>query len=98
MIGTGYVGLVTGACLSFTGHRVTCVDSDDRKIALLRAGQAPFYEPHLTELIALAKERGGLDFVTDLRGPVADSDVVFIAVELLHCLMALRPAISGDGR
>jgi UDPglucose 6-dehydrogenase len=56
------------------------VDSDDRKIALLRAGQAPFYEPYLTELIALAKERGGLDFVTDLRGPVAESEVIFIAV------------------
>jgi UDPglucose 6-dehydrogenase len=80
VIGTGYVGLVTGACLSFAGHRVTCVDSDDRKIATLRAGQVPFYEPHLAELIALAKERGGIDFVTDLRDPVAASEVIFIAV------------------
>src|SRR6202035_3577776 len=54
--------------------------SDDRKIATLRAGQVPFYEPHLAELIALAKERGGIDFVTDLREPVAASEVIFIAV------------------
>jgi UDPglucose 6-dehydrogenase len=80
VIGTGYVGLVTGACLSFAGHQVTCVDSDEAKIATLRAGHVPFYEPYLADLIALAKERGGIDFVTDLRGPVASSEVIFIAV------------------
>src|SRR5947209_11816870 len=80
VIGTGYVGLVTGACLSFIGHRVTCVDSDEAKVATLRAGEVPFYEPYLAELIALAKERGGIDFETDLRGPVAESEVIFIAV------------------
>src|SRR5208283_5726240 len=78
--GTGYVGLVTGACLSFVGHRVTCVDSDAGKIATLRAGQVPFYEPHLADLIALARKRGGIDFGTDLRSPVAASEVIFIAV------------------
>src|SRR5271165_2931693 len=80
VIGTGYVGLVTGACLSFVGHRVTCVDSDAGKIATLRAGQVPFYEPHLADLIALARKRGGIDFGTDLRSPVAASEVIFIAV------------------
>src|SRR3989442_9798450 len=80
VIGTGYVGLVTGACLSFVGHRVTCVDSDERKIDALRAGQVPIYEPHLVELIAMAKERGGLDFATDLPDPVAASEGIFIAV------------------
>lgn len=80
VIGTGYVGLVTGACLSFVGHRVTCVDSDEGKIATLRAGQVPFFEPHLADLLALAHERGGIDFVTDLQGPVAASEVIFLAV------------------
>src|SRR4051794_17092116 len=80
VIGTGYVGLVTGACLSFVGHRVTCVDSDEAKIATLRAGQVPFYEPHLAELIALAQAGGGIDFATDLRGPVTESEIIFIAV------------------
>src|SRR6266568_1329192 len=80
VIGTGYVGLVTGACLSFVGHRVTCVDSDARKVAGLIAGQVPIYEPYLVELIALAKERGGIDFTTDMRTPVAESEVIFIAV------------------
>jgi UDPglucose 6-dehydrogenase len=80
VIGTGYVGLVTGACLSFVGHRVTCVDSDEAKVATLCDGGVPFYEPYLAELIALSKERGGLDFTTDLCGPIAASEVIFIAV------------------
>jgi UDPglucose 6-dehydrogenase len=80
VIGAGYVGTVTGACLSYLGHRVTCVDTDESKIAKLRRGESPIYEPHLPELLALAASRGGIDFVTELRGPVAESDVVFIAV------------------
>src|SRR5580698_4162514 len=80
VIGTGYVGTVTGACLAYLGHRVTCVDSDLSKIEKLRRGQSPIYEPGLDELIALAKERGGLNFETDLDPAVLESDVVFIAV------------------
>ena len=80
VIGAGYVGTVTGACLSYLGHRVTCVDTDESKIAKLRRGESPIYEPHLPELLALAATRGGIDFATDLRSPVAESDVVFIAV------------------
>ena len=80
VIGTGYVGTVTGACLAYLGHRVTCVDTDSAKIAKLRLGHAPIYEPGLEELIALAKVRGGMDFETDLAGPVRESDVIFIAV------------------
>src|ERR1035441_5474980 len=80
VIGTGYVGLVTGACLAYVGHRVTCVDSDTAKIAILRAGEVPFYEPGLAELLVLAKENGGIDFSTDLREPIAASEVIFIAV------------------
>src|SRR5579862_8937006 len=80
VIGTGYVGTVTGACLAYLGHRVTCVDTDQTKIEKLRLGQAPIYEPGLEELIALAQERGGVDFETDLAAPVRESDVIFIAV------------------
>jgi UDPglucose 6-dehydrogenase len=80
VIGTGYVGAVTGACLAYLGHRVTCVDTDPSKIEKLRLGQAPIYEPGLEALLVLAGERGGIDFSTDLAGPVGASDVVFIAV------------------
>src|SRR5215472_7230072 len=80
VIGTGYVGTVTGACLAFLGHRVTCVDTDVSKIEKLRLGESPIYEPGLDKLIALAQERGGIDFETDLATPVRESDVIFIAV------------------
>src|SRR5580693_3842227 len=80
VIGTGYVGTVTGACLAYLGHRVTCVDTDLSKIAKLRLGQPPIYEPGLEELLVMANERGGIDFETDLEAPVRESDVIFIAV------------------
>ena len=80
VIGTGYVGLVTGACLSYLGHRVTCVDSDQDKVAALLAGKIPIFEPQLDELLLSATRRGGIDFSTDLSGPVRESDVIFIAV------------------
>ncbi len=78
--GTGYVGTVTGACLAFLGHHVTCVDTDARKIAVLQSGGVPLYEPHLDDLIAGAKLRGGIEFSTDISAAVAGSDVIFIAV------------------
>lgn len=80
VIGTGYVGTVTGACLAFLGHRVTCVDTDQSKIDRLRLGEAPIYEPGLEDLLALAKSRGGIDFQTDMADSVRDSEVIFIAV------------------
>src|SRR5579863_2723461 len=80
VIGTGYVGTVTGACLAYLGHRVTCVDTDLSKIAKLRLGQPPIFEPGLEELLVLANDRGGMNFETDLEGPVRESDVIFIAV------------------
>ena len=78
IIGTGYVGLTTGACLAFLGHKVTCIDSDEKKIALLRAGKTPIYEPFLTELLADAQPN--LRFCTNYEGAVQDADVIFIAV------------------
>jgi UDPglucose 6-dehydrogenase len=80
VIGTGYVGAVTGACLAYLGHRVTCVDTDQAKIARLRRGESPIYEPHLDELLQLAAARGGIDFDAELASAAAASDVIFIAV------------------
>ena len=78
IIGTGYVGLTTGACLAYLGHKVTCIDSDEKKIALLKAGKTPIYEPYLTELLADAQPN--LQFCTQYAGAVHDADVIFIAV------------------
>src|SRR5579871_265668 len=78
IIGTGYVGLTTGTCLAFLGHKVTCIDSDERKIALLRAGKTPIYEPWLTELLAEAAPN--LRFCTDYASAVPNAEVIFIAV------------------
>lgn len=80
VIGTGYVGTVTGACLAYLGHHVTCVDTDPAKVAVLQRGQSPIYEPYLEEMIALAAERGGLEFTTELDDAVKSSEVIFIAV------------------
>ena len=80
VIGTGYVGTVTGVCLAYLGHRVTCVDTDGKKIARLQNHDIPIYEPGLSELLVLAESAGGIDFRTDLAGAVAESDVIFIAV------------------
>jgi UDPglucose 6-dehydrogenase len=80
VIGTGYVGTVTGACLAYLGHRVTCVDTDSSKIEKLRLGHPPIYEPGLEQMLALANDRGGISFETDLESPVRESDVIFIAV------------------
>jgi UDPglucose 6-dehydrogenase len=80
VIGTGYVGTVTGACLSYLGNHVTCVDADAEKIDLLQQGKSPIYEPHLETLLRLAPQRGGLEFTTELNAAVASSDVIFIAV------------------
>jgi len=80
VIGTGYVGTVTGACLSYLGHQVTCVDTDEAKILRLQRGESPIYEPHLESLLRLAAERGGIEFSTDLSAAAAASEVIFIAV------------------
>lgn len=80
VIGTGYVGTVTGACLAYLGHRVSCVDMDADKIAKLQRGEMPIYEPHLAELLREASARGGIDFTTKLAPAATESDVVFIAV------------------
>ena len=80
VVGTGYVGLVTGTCLAYLGHSVVCVDIDERKIEMLRSGRSPIYEPGLDQLIASGLQRGNLRFSTDISKPVKESEVIFIAV------------------
>ena len=80
VIGTGYVGLVAGTCLADSGNDVACVDVDERKIALLRNGEVPIYEPGLNELIAKNVRERRLSFSTDLASAVGPAEVVFIAV------------------
>ena len=80
VVGTGYVGLVTGAVFSDLGNDVVCVDNDQAKIDALRAGQMPIYEPGLEEMVIRNKEDGRLTFTIDLASAVRQSDVIFIAV------------------
>lgn len=89
MIGTGYVGLVSGACLADFGHNVTCIDKDAGKIALIHDGKMPIWEPGLEELVLSNVQRGRLHFTTDLAAGVAEAEAVFIAVG--------TPARRGDG-
>ncbi|MEM1345819.1 MAG: UDP-glucose/GDP-mannose dehydrogenase family protein [Pseudomonadota bacterium] len=80
MIGTGYVGLVSGVCFSDFGHDVICVDTNADKIAMLERGEIPIFEPGLDDLTARNVTAGRLSFTTDLAGPVSEADAVFIAV------------------
>ena len=89
MIGSGYVGLVSGTCFADFGHDVVCVDLDQRKIDALLAGIMPIYEPGLAELVAANVKAGRLTFTTDLKAGVAGADAVFIAVG--------TPSRRGDG-
>src|ERR1700689_2356733 len=78
ILGTGYVGLTTGACLAFLGHKVSCADSDLKKIEMLENGEVPFHEPYIAELIAEA--RCNLRFTTDYAQAIPEAQVIFIAV------------------
>jgi UDPglucose 6-dehydrogenase len=89
MIGTGYVGLVSGACFADFGHHVTCVDMDAAKIAALQRNEIPIYEPGLNRLVETNARQARLDFTTDLKRSVIEADAVFIAVG--------TPSRRGDG-
>lgn len=80
VIGTGYVGLVTGVCLSHIGHDVICVDNNEEKVKLMKQGQSPIYEPGLSELMHSCMEAGRLHFTTDLGAGVNHGEILFIAV------------------
>jgi UDPglucose 6-dehydrogenase len=89
MIGTGYVGLVSGACFADFGHEVICVDKDKAKIAALLRGEMPIYEPGLNDMVGANVRAARLKFTSELAGAVADADAVFIAVG--------TPSRRGDG-
>ena len=89
IVGTGYVGLVSGACFADFGHEVSCVDKDKAKVAALNAGQVPIYEPGLPEMVAANVSAGRLKFTDALAGAVTAADAVFIAVG--------TPSRRGDG-
>ncbi len=80
VIGTGYVGLVTGACLAHIGHDVVCIDNNAEKIKILQAGQSPIYEPGLTEILRTAIQSQKIQFTTDLAAGVDQGEILFIAV------------------
>lgn len=80
VIGTGHVGLVVGLSFAEVGHDVVCVDNDRRKIDLLNQGRTPFYEPHLDDLLARARERGRVHFFFDLEAHVNDAEVIFLCL------------------
>ena len=89
IIGTGYVGLVSGVCFADFGHDVVCVDKDARKIDMLENGKVPIYEPGLEDLLARNVQAGRLSFTGDLTSAVQGADAVFIAVG--------TPTRRGDG-
>jgi UDPglucose 6-dehydrogenase len=89
MVGTGYVGLVSGACIADFGHTVTCVDKDSIKISALNKGEIPIYEPGLAEIVQSNVRQGRLSFTTELSETVGEADAVFIAVG--------TPSRRGDG-
>ena len=80
VIGTGYVGLVTGVCLSHIGHDVICVDNNEEKVKLMQSGQSPIYEPGLSDLMQSSAESGKLKFTSDLAQGVTHGEILFIAV------------------
>ena len=80
VIGTGYVGLVTGACLAHIGHHVICLDNNEEKVRLMKSGQSPIYEPGLSEIMQASSESGRLEFTSDLAAGVAHGEILFIAV------------------
>jgi UDPglucose 6-dehydrogenase len=112
IVGTGYVGLVSGACLAGMGHDVVCLDRDAAKIARLRAGEVPIYEPGLDAVIAAARAEGRLEFTTDPARAVTGAQAVVIAVgtpgtgeggaaDLSHLMQAARdiaPCLPTDAR
>jgi UDPglucose 6-dehydrogenase len=89
IVGTGYVGLVSGACLADFGHTVTCIDKDQKKIDALHANQIPIFEPGLEPIVSNNQKQGRLKFTTDLATAVREADAVFIAVG--------TPSRRGDG-
>ena len=98
IVGTGYVGLVTGRCLAEFGNSVVCLDNDASKIATLRRGELPFFEPQLLEMMVANHRAGRLSFSEDVEGGVRDAAIVFIAVGRPPCHDSRRRFICHLGR
>ncbi len=94
VVGTGYVGLVTGACLSDVGIDVTCIDIDDKKIEQLNQGILPIYEPGLEEIVHINAQKGRLKFSTSIAAHIEDADVIFIAVGTPEGKMAAPTSVT----
>src|SRR5690242_17550051 len=80
VIGTGYVGLVTGTCLAEVGNRVTCIDIDAKKVARMNRGEVPIYEPGLEEIFTRNLQNGNLSITTDLAAGIAKADLIFFGL------------------
>ena len=108
VVGTGYVGLVTGACLAHWGHFVTCIDQNPQKLEALKQGIMPIYEPGLDVIVSDSVEKGNLQFSSDPRSSVSDADIVFVAVgtppsegtggadltQIFQCINAIAPLLK----
>ena len=95
IFGTGYVGLVTGACLADVGHHVVCVDIDAGKVARLKAGEIPIHEPGLDTVVERNVAAGTLDFTTDAAAAIAQAEVSSIAMAASRSSSALARSLSG---
>ncbi|HRP00941.1 MAG TPA: NAD(P)-binding domain-containing protein, partial [Flavobacteriales bacterium] len=80
VVGTGYVGLVTGTCFAETGNHVICVDIDANKVQMMKDGKVPIYEPHLDVLFERNIRQGRLHFTTDLASAIKDAQIIFLAL------------------
>ena len=98
VLGTGYVGLVSAACFAQGGHRVTCVDVDEAKVAMLCRGEVPIYEPLLEKLISDGRRRKRLHFASDAVAAVNGADIVFIAVGTPRARATVMPICRRSTR
>ena len=80
VVGSGYVGLVTGTCFAETGNNVVCVDIDEKKVEVMKSGTIPIYEPHLDVLFERNIKAGRLVFTTDLASAAESADIIFLAL------------------
>ena len=90
VVGTGYVGLVTGACLAEAGHEVSCIDVNKKKVTSLKKSKVPFFEPELETIVKKQQSAGNLNFSTSYKKPLADCDAIFLCVGTPPKKMVIR--------
>ena len=94
VVGTGYVGLVTGTCFAETGNDVICVDIDEKKVERMRNGEVPIYEPHLDVLFERNIAAGRLTFTTDLAEAIGPAEVIFLALPACPTVSTALPTLT----